>query len=67
MLSIKDNTFCISHAELDEAPALDTGNKVDFGNWYGTLKSKLPNLIVYGGCCGTDISHVESICEHVLQ
>lgn len=63
---IRANASCKSHAELDEATELDTGDKVDFGNWHETLKSKLPNLIVYGGCCGTNVSHVESICEHVL-
>lgn len=63
---IRANASCKSHAELDEATELDTGDTIDFGSWHKTLKSKLPNLTVYGGCCGTDVSHVESICQNVL-
>jgi S-methylmethionine-dependent homocysteine/selenocysteine methylase len=63
---IRANASCKSHAELDEATELDTGDTIEFGNWHNTLKLKLPNLTVYGGCCGTDISHVESICANIL-
>lgn len=60
---IRANASCKSHAELDEATELDSGNIEDFGKWHKTLKEKLPNLIVYGGCCGTDVSHIEAICN----
>ena len=62
---IRANASCKSHAELDEATELDAGDKIDFGNWHKTLKTKLPNLTVYGGCCGTDISHIKSICNNL--
>ena len=63
---IRANASCKSHAELDECTVLDTGDKVDFGNWHKQLKTFLPNLYVYGGCCGTDISHIDAICQEII-
>lgn len=62
---IRANASCKSHAELDEATELDTGDKEDLANWYVTLQNKLPNLQVYGGCCGTDDSHIALICDRL--
>lgn len=64
---IRANASCKSHAELDDSTQLDKGNKTELANWYKVLKTLLPNLKVYGGCCGTDISHIKSICKHVLN
>ena len=64
---IRANASCKSHAELDEATELDTGNVVELGQWHSKLNEHLPELSVYGGCCGTDASHVESICKHILK
>jgi len=62
---IRANASCKSHAELDESEELDRGDVKDFGIWHQTLKSKLPNLSVLGGCCGTDVSHVKQIAENL--
>lgn len=64
---IRANASCKSHAELDESTELDKGNKAELANWYNILKIHLPNLKVFGGCCGTDISHIKSICKQVLN
>ena len=64
---IRANASCKSHAELDEAIELDKGNKTELANWYTILKTHLPNLTVFGGCCGTDASHIKSICKYVLN
>ncbi len=64
---IRANASCKSHAELDESTELDTGDIIDLGQWHSKLKSQLPKLSVYGGCCGTDASHVNSICQHVIN
>jgi len=61
---IRANASCKSHSELDEAKELDKGDIKDFGKWHNILKAKLPNLIVFGGCCGTDVSHVSEICKN---
>ena len=63
---IRANASCKSHEELDESTELDPGDITDLSNWHKKLKSQLPELTVYGGCCGTDASHIKSICNHVL-
>nr|WP_299344424.1 homocysteine S-methyltransferase family protein [Allomuricauda sp.] len=64
---LRVNASCKSHAELDEATELDKGNPRNLGHWHRVLKSSLPNLKVLGGCCGTDVSHVEAICKSILD
>jgi S-methylmethionine-dependent homocysteine/selenocysteine methylase len=56
-----------SHAELDEAVELDTGNPRELGGHYRALRSRLSHLNVLGGCCGTGHRHVEEICQAVLS
>jgi homocysteine S-methyltransferase len=51
-----------SHAELDAAADLDDGDPKLLGQQYRTLRAKLPQFTVLGGCCGTDFRHVEQIC-----
>jgi S-methylmethionine-dependent homocysteine/selenocysteine methylase len=65
--AIRANASKKSHAELDEAEELDAGDSVDMGNWYRKLNERLPNLNVFGGCCGTDQRHVERIAGAVGQ
>ena len=58
---LRANASRMSHAELDEAPELDTGNPVELGRQYAVLKRQLNQLTVMGGCCGTDARHIEQI------
>ncbi len=58
---LRANASTRSHAELDEATELDGGDPVDLGARYAELRSALPNLTVFGGCCGTDHRHVAEI------
>jgi len=60
---IRANASIKSHAELDESETLDEGNKEELAKGYQHLKSLLPNLTIIGGCCGTDHTHMEKICE----
>jgi homocysteine S-methyltransferase len=50
-----------SHAELDEADELDSGDPVALARQYRELQTRLPSLTVVGGCCGTDHRHVAEI------
>jgi homocysteine S-methyltransferase len=59
---IRANASSKSHAELNEATALDEGDPVAFGGLHVTLREQLPSLCVIGGCCGTDHRHVEQAC-----
>lgn len=62
---IRANASTLSHAELDEALELDRGDPADLAARYLELQDLLPNLHVFGGCCGTDHNHVAAIAEAV--
>jgi homocysteine S-methyltransferase len=54
-----------SHAELDEAEELDSGDPAALARQHRELQTQLPSLTVVGGCCGTDHRHVAEICTAV--
>ena len=58
---VRANASRCSHAELDEAETLDDGDPTEFGSLYRELKSRFPQLNVFGGCCGTDERHIAAI------
>lgn len=58
---VRANASRKSHAELDESSELDIGDPIELGKEYAQLKKQLPQLNVMGGCCGTDIRHLEQI------
>jgi homocysteine S-methyltransferase len=60
---LRANASTRSHAELDEAEELDSGDPADLAERYVALHGELPELEVVGGCCGTDIRHVTAICD----
>ena len=60
---LRANASRLSHAELDEAPELDSGDPADLAERYVSLRRELPELELLGGCCGTDIRHVTAICD----
>jgi homocysteine S-methyltransferase len=58
---LRANASRLSHAELDALPAPDPGDPHELGREYARLKRRLPQLNVFGGCCGTDQRHLEHI------
>lgn len=60
---LRANASTLSHAELDEAEELDSGDPADLAERYVALRRDLPGLEVVGGCCGTDVRHVTAICD----
>jgi S-methylmethionine-dependent homocysteine/selenocysteine methylase len=64
---LRANASRMSHAELNESPALDTGNPVEFGLEYAEIKKRLRQINVMGGCCGTDHQHIEQIASACLS
>jgi S-methylmethionine-dependent homocysteine/selenocysteine methylase len=60
---LRANASTLSHDELDAMEELDDGDPADLGARYAALRSRLPNLNVVGGCCGTDHRHVAAIRE----
>ncbi|MAR90426.1 MAG: homocysteine S-methyltransferase [Pseudomonadales bacterium] len=61
---LRANASRKSHAELDESVSLDRGSPEELGQQYRELRSMFPNITVLGGCCGTDLEHIESIHHH---
>lgn len=64
---IRANASTKSHAELDTSETLDPGDKCLLAEGYIQLKELLPALSIFGGCCGTDHSHLEEICKHIFK
>ena len=60
---LRANASTQSHAQLNESTELDEGDPVQLGRQHHELLSKLKQLNVFGGCCGTDHRHVEEICK----
>ncbi len=60
---LRANASRMSHAELDEAEELDSGDPQELAESYAALCAAHPSLRVVGGCCGTDHRHVGAIAE----
>lgn len=63
---LRANASRMSHAELDEAEELDDGSPEEFGHDHGELRSAFSHINVFGGCCGTDLRHVEKVVKSVV-
>ena len=61
IVQVNPNASTQSHAELDAAEELDTGDVGLLRSSYDALRPALPGLRVVGGCCGTDASHVAAL------
>jgi S-methylmethionine-dependent homocysteine/selenocysteine methylase len=64
---LRANASTLSHDELDAAEELDDGDPDDLGARYAAVRSRLPQLNVVGGCCGTDHRHVAAIRDAWAQ
>jgi S-methylmethionine-dependent homocysteine/selenocysteine methylase len=63
---VRANASRLSHAELDEAEELDTGDPGELATDYRRLRQLAPALRVLGGCCGTDHRHIDAISNAVV-
>jgi homocysteine S-methyltransferase len=63
---VRANASRRSHAELDAADELDSGDPAELAAGYAALRGRLPALSILGGCCGTDARHVAAIASAVL-
>jgi S-methylmethionine-dependent homocysteine/selenocysteine methylase len=60
---LRANASTMSHAELDEATELDEGDPDELAAGYKAVSERLPNVVVLGGCCGTDARHVAAVAD----
>jgi homocysteine S-methyltransferase len=58
---VRVNASTRNHDELDDAPDLDEGDPVELAHDLAELGRELPDLVVFGGCCGTDLRHAVQI------
>jgi S-methylmethionine-dependent homocysteine/selenocysteine methylase len=56
-----------SHAELDASDTLDAGDPKEFGDLFSSVRVAAPSITILGGCCGTDVRHIESIASEALS
>ncbi|MEQ9693146.1 homocysteine S-methyltransferase family protein [Shimia sp. SDUM112013] len=61
------NASRCSHAELDEATELDDGNPAELADQLAALRQQNPSLNVLGGCCGTDMRHMEQLAQRLAR
>ena len=60
---LRVNSSRLSHAELDEAEALDEGDLADLAARTRALAADLPQVRVVGGGCGTDARQVAAMWD----
>ena len=65
--ALRANSSSKSHAELDAATELDPGDPIAFGRENADLRSRFPHLTILGGCCGTDLRHIEQIATTCIS
>jgi len=63
---LRCNASRLSHEELDECEVLDDGDPMELANQYKAIKTTMPWLNVFGGCCGSDLRHVARIAKAVV-
>jgi homocysteine S-methyltransferase len=63
ILGLRYNASERSHAELDESPDLDRGDLAVLAAGHALLAPHLPGLVILGGCCGTDATHVRHLWQ----
>jgi S-methylmethionine-dependent homocysteine/selenocysteine methylase len=64
---VRPNASSKSHAELDAADELDAGDPEELAEQVLSLRSALPRLSVFGGCCGTDHRHIAAVAASVAR
>ena len=60
------NASRCSHAELDDAKVLDAGDPIELGEQLAQIRQRFPHINVLGGCCGTDMRHLQSIANNAI-
>jgi S-methylmethionine-dependent homocysteine/selenocysteine methylase len=64
---VRANASRLSHAELDEATELDSGDPEELARQYVSLLTANRALAVLGGCCGTNHDHIAAIAAAIAE
>ena len=65
MRVVKPNASRKSHTELETSASIDRGDPEDLARHCVELKKTLPQLNVFGGCCGTGVRHFLEMAGHL--
>jgi len=58
---VRANSSKQDHSMLNTLGGLDEGDPDELAEEYASLKTRFPDMNVFGGCCGTDDTHVRQI------
>lgn len=61
VIGVRCNASALSHDDLDGAETLHDGDPQRFAADHRDLANSLPQLMIRGGCCGTDARHVAAL------
>lgn len=64
---IRANASCKSHEELEAMEVLDEGCPATLGQQIASLQGQFPGIQVIGGCCGTDLRHVNAMLHFTTK
>jgi homocysteine S-methyltransferase len=64
---VRANASSKSHAELDASDELDMGDPRQLADDVAGLRARGADLVVFGGCCGTDHRHIDALAEALAQ
>jgi len=64
---IRPNASRLSHAELDEADELDSGDPAELAAQCLALRAVNPRLTIMGGCCGTNHEHIVALAKAIRR
>lgn len=66
LMGVVANASRQSHEELDNSEELDDGDPQELGQQLASMKQQLPRVQLVGGCCGTDMRHLEQIATRAM-
>lgn len=62
---VRGNASEKSHEELDCSTSLDEGDPKEWAKHMVDLLTIVPHMRVLGGCCGTDVKHIDNLAQLV--
>lgn len=62
---IRANASKQEHSFLNTLGHLDEGDADELAGEYADLKARFPHMNVFGGCCGTDFTHLQKISQRL--
>lgn len=65
LLGFMPNAATLDKGTLCQLGHLEEGDPVELGEQMGDLAKRYPHMTVWGGCCGTDSTHISEICRNV--